>query len=124
MDGILSWMESGALARMIIESAWLFPTLETVHFVGLILLIGSMYVIDLRLIGFASRIPVHAVVKYIPVSIIGFAINLITGSMFLFADPFRYYPKPGISTQNAGDFTRRPQCLVVQIRHQSGSTII
>lgn len=92
MDGILSWMENSALAQMIIARSWVFPALETLHFVGLILLIGAMYVLDLRLIGFASRIPLHAVVKFIPVSILGFAINLSTGTMFLFADPFRYYP--------------------------------
>ena len=92
MEGVLTWMESSAFNRMILDHAWVFPTLETLHFIGLILLIGSLYVIDLRFMGFASRIPLNAVIRFIPVSLIGFTINLTTGSMFLFADPFRYYP--------------------------------
>ena len=92
MEGILTWMESSALARMVVDNAWAFPALETVHFIGLILLIGSLYVIDLRFLGFAPRIPLDAIIKFIPVSIIGFTINFSTGIMFLFADPFRYYP--------------------------------
>jgi len=92
MEGILTWMESSALTRMILGNAWAFPTLETLHFIGLILLIGSLYVIDLRFMGFASRIPLNAVIRFLPVTFIGFTINLTTGIMFLFADPFRYYP--------------------------------
>ena len=92
MHAILAWMESSALAQFILANAWVFPTLETLHFLGLILLVGSLFVVDLRLLGLASRIPVDAVMAFLPWALIGFAINLTTGSMFLFADPFRYFP--------------------------------
>ena len=92
MQEILAWMESTGLSRFILESAWVFPTLETLHFLGLILLIGSIYVVDLRLLGIGAVAPVSAVMRFVPVSLVGFAINLGTGTMFLFADPFRYYP--------------------------------
>lgn len=92
MQGILAWMESTRLARFVLETAWVFPTLETLHFLGLILLIGSIYVVDLRLLGIGSIAPASAVMRFVPVSLVGFSINLGTGIMFLFADPFRYYP--------------------------------
>lgn len=92
MQGILGWMESTPLARFILETAWVFPTLETLHFLGLILLIGSIYVVDLRLLGIGAIAPASAVMRFVPVSLVGFAINFGTGIMFLFADPFRYYP--------------------------------
>lgn len=92
MEGILGWMESTFLARFILETAWVFPTLETLHFLGLILLIGSIYVVDLRLLGIGAIAPASAVMIFVPVSLVGFSLNLATGLMFLFADPFRYYP--------------------------------
>jgi hypothetical protein len=92
MPGILTWMDNSALSRMILEAAWAFPALETLHFFGLILLIGSIYVVDLRFLGLAKEVPLQAVMRFVPVAAAGFAINLITGIGFLFADPFRYYP--------------------------------
>ncbi|MEX2123524.1 MAG: hypothetical protein WD795_06495 [Woeseia sp.] len=84
-------MEGSRLARFVLETAWVFPALETLHFFGLILLIGSMYVVDLRFMGLARRIPLKAVLPFIPVSMAGFGINLVTGTLFLFSDPSRYY---------------------------------
>ena len=92
MEGLLAWMEGSPLARAILENSWVFPTLETLHFVGLILLIGSIYIVDLRVLGLASRVPIRAFMQFIPVSLLGFGINLVTGLLFLFSDPFRYYP--------------------------------
>jgi len=92
MDGILTWMRDSALAGMINNNIWVFPTLETLHFIGLILLMGSLLIIDLRFIGFAPRIPLNAVLGFLPVSLIGFVINLTSGILFLFSDPYHYYP--------------------------------
>lgn len=92
MEGLLTWMEGSGLARAILEHSWVFPALETLHFLGLILLIGSVYVIDLRVLGLASRVPIREFTRFIPVSLLGFGINLATGILFLFTDPFRYYP--------------------------------
>src|SRR5690606_258667 len=92
MQEILAWMESTGLARFILETTWVFPTLETLHFLGLILLIGSIYVVDLRLLGIGSVALFGAIMRFVPVSLVGFGFNLGTGIMFLFSDPFRYYP--------------------------------
>jgi hypothetical protein len=91
MDGILTWMRDSALAAMITNNIWVFPALETLHFIGLILLMGSLLVMDLRFLGFAPRIPVNAVLAFLPIALIGFAINLTTGILFLFSDPYNYY---------------------------------
>ena len=92
MDAILNWMEDSALAHFVLDNSWVFPTLETLHFIGLILLFGSLSMVDLRFIGFGRRIPLEAVLGFIPVALIGFLINLTSGVMFLFSDPHRYYP--------------------------------
>ena len=79
--------EWGAFAR---SSQWVWATVETVHFIGLSLVIGMVGLFDLRLMGFAKAIPVAALHRLIPVGIAGYAINLITGSLFLFAYPDQY----------------------------------
>lgn len=91
-DTILTWIENSALAQVLVDTPWAFPTLETLHFIGLILLMGSLYVMDLRLMGFAPAMPIREVLKLVPVSAFGFIINLTTGIGFFFTDPYRYYP--------------------------------
>ncbi len=92
MNGILSWIEASTLARLMQEVGWLFPTAEIFHFFGLSLLIGSLLVVDFRLLGFGKNIPLEMVYRFLPISVLGFSINLVTGVLFIFNDPFRYYP--------------------------------
>jgi hypothetical protein len=77
----------GAFAR---SSQWVWATTETLHFIGLSLLIGTVGTFDLRLLGVAKSIPAAALHRLIPFGIAGYAINLITGSLFLFGYPDQY----------------------------------
>jgi len=52
--GILSSLESSALATRIRESLLLFPMLESFHVIGLTMVFGTIAIIDLRLLGLAS----------------------------------------------------------------------
>ena len=92
MYDILFRIESSALGQLMRDSIWLFPMAEILHFMGLSLLIGSLLVVDFRLLGFSRNFPVETVYKFLPLALIGFTINLVTGTMFFFSDPFRYYP--------------------------------
>ena len=92
MDDLLLSIETSALGQLMRDSVWLFPMAEILHFMGLSLLIGSLLVVDFRLLGFARYFPVAAVYRFLPLALAGFGINLVTGTMFFFSDPFRYYP--------------------------------
>lgn len=92
VDDILAWMESSGLGNLVRDVAWIFPALETVHFMGLCVLFGSLMVVDLRLLGVAKFIPMRPAMKFVPIAIGGFCVNLLSGIGFLFSDPFRYYP--------------------------------
>lgn len=92
MDDLLLSIETSALGQVMRDSVWLFPMAEILHFMGLSLLIGSLLVVDFRLLGFARNFPVAAVYRFLPLALAGFGINLVTGTMFFFSDPFRYYP--------------------------------
>ena len=92
MDDLLLSIETSALGQLMRDSVWLFPMAEILHFMGLSLLIGSLLVVDFRLLGFARNFPIAAVYRFLPLALAGFGINLVTGAMFFFSDPFRYYP--------------------------------
>jgi hypothetical protein len=70
------------------SSAW--PIVESVHFIGLTLLFGSIAAWDLRLLGMAKRVPIVAFHRLVPVAVLGFAINATTGFMFLTGFPDQY----------------------------------
>ena len=79
--------EWGAFGR---SSQWVWATTESLHFIGLSFLIGTVGLFDLRLMGMAKAIPVAALHRLIPVGILGYTLNLITGSLFLCAYPDQY----------------------------------
>lgn len=52
---ICTWLENSSLGVTITESEWLFPTIETLHVLALTLVIGSIAMLDLRLLGVGNR---------------------------------------------------------------------
>jgi hypothetical protein len=83
-------MVSTPLNGLVLNYAWSWPTLESLHFLALCTLMGSLLVMDLRLIGFHNVIPLRAVHSLMPLAIGSFVINLVTGFGFLFGDPHTY----------------------------------
>ena len=49
------WCESSALGEFIRSSLWLFPAIECVHLIGLVVLGGAVLLVDLRLLGLGLR---------------------------------------------------------------------
>jgi len=48
-------LENTSVGTAIRESIWLFPTIETVHVLSIVLVVGSIMIVDLRLLNVASR---------------------------------------------------------------------
>jgi hypothetical protein len=90
METLTQWMESSLLGQWVTATGWVWPAAEIFHFIGLSLLLGSMLIVDLRLLGFFRTISIETTHKLLPWAIAGFVINLVTGTLFLFGDPFRY----------------------------------
>lgn len=72
------------------RTRWGWPAMESVHFMGLTLLFGSIAAWDLRLVGVAKRVPIAAFHRLVPFAVLGFAINAASGSMFLMTEPAEY----------------------------------
>ena len=45
------WLANSWVANAINESEWLFPVIESIHITGLAVLIGTIAIVDLRLLG-------------------------------------------------------------------------
>jgi hypothetical protein len=78
----------------IMKTAWGWPAAETIHFIGLCLLVGAIFLFDLRLLGYAKRIPIGALHKLIPWGLAGFALTVASGIPFLLTEPDQYVYNP------------------------------
>src|SRR5262245_6072792 len=58
---------------------WEWSIAESLHFIGLSLLIGSVGLFDLRLMGLGRQIPFSALHRLIPWGIGGYVLNVLTG---------------------------------------------
>src|SRR5262249_42270418 len=70
--------------------SWVWPTCEILRFVGLCLLFGAALVVDLRILGVAKQLPLAAVYQLLPLGLLGFTLNLVTGMAFFVATPQQY----------------------------------
>lgn len=87
---IYYWITSTPLSQYMKQDQWAFSICETIHFFGLCLLLGGILVIDLRLLGMMKRTPVAAALRFVPIAIFGFTLNLLTGLCFLAYNPAGY----------------------------------
>ena len=55
LQGLWQGLENSALGQYIAASSWAFPTIETVHVISIVTVVGTIAVMDLRLIGAASK---------------------------------------------------------------------
>ncbi len=79
-----------AIGSWVSDNSWVWPAAETLHFIGLCLLFAVVLVVDLRLLGIGKRIPFTAVSQLLPLGMLGFGLNLITGMLFFLAMPGQY----------------------------------
>ena len=88
MLSVLAQLEASAFGSWLRESGsiWAYPTVLTLHTIGLAVLVGANAVLDLRLLGAAPRIPLAPLEKLFPVMWWGFWINALSGVALFVAD--------------------------------------
>ena len=93
-ESIVLFLKSTAISQAMSSSRLLWPMCETLHFIGLALLVGGAGLMDLRLMGFLKSIPVAAVMQMRKWAVLGVLINVITGSLFFIGAPAQYINNP------------------------------
>lgn len=76
------------------NSRWGWPLMETVHFIGLSMLIGAVGAFDLRMMGFAKAIPIRALHRLVWVGVAGFGLNVLSGGLFFVSAAGQYLYNP------------------------------
>ena len=96
MDDIFGWMEHSALSEWVRGSDCIcaFPTIVTVHNLAMAFLAGGSIAIDLRLLGFASQVPLKPMARFVPLLWLAFATIAISGLLLLTGYPTKALTNP------------------------------
>src|SRR5690606_12713426 len=62
---VFEWLEAAPLAVYIRQSHLLYPVIEIIHIAGFIVLTGSAFLFDIRLLGVSKKIPVTDLAKHL-----------------------------------------------------------
>jgi hypothetical protein len=88
LTDFLLWLEESWFARLIVEtdSVWGYPTVLTLHTLGLGLLVGPSWMLALRVFGVGRSLPLGSMRALFPMAWIGFWMNALTGAILFAAD--------------------------------------
>ena len=79
-----------SIGMFVAGESWVWPACETIHFVGLCLLFSVVLIVDLRMLGMMKSVSYAAVFQLLPLGMLGFGLNLITGMLFFIGNPGQY----------------------------------
>src|SRR5918994_4431225 len=93
--GAFGAIEASGLGQVMRQWLWLYPTVETVHLVGICLLFGSIAVFDLRLLGFSRSISVKELSRHVlPWTAASFLLIVPSGLMMFTAHASDFISSP------------------------------
>jgi hypothetical protein len=77
-------IEASALGEAMRKWLWLYPSVEIVHVVGIAMLVGSIAVLDLRLLGFSRALPVRRLAAHVLPWTIGSFVLILPSGLAMF----------------------------------------
>jgi hypothetical protein len=92
IDTVLRWLQSAAIPKAIAENEIIFPWIESIHVLAIVLVVGSISIVDLRLLGVASldRAVKRLMSDVLPLTWTAFGVAAITGSLLFSSDALNY----------------------------------
>jgi uncharacterized membrane protein len=81
---------TAAIGATMVDSEWVWPAAEAVHFLGLSLTFGVLLAVNLRILGAMKNVAFADVHRLLPWGMLGFGVNLITGMLFVIGQPRQY----------------------------------
>lgn len=86
----LEWLQFSWLGTFVAENLYAYPVLETLHVLGMTVLVGVLGLTNLRVLGYKPELPLVGTRDLLPLAWGGFTVNLITG-LGLFASDAVYF---------------------------------
>jgi hypothetical protein len=92
LDSMLQYLQDTQISSAIREGEALFPWIECVHVLALTLVIGSIAIVDLRLLGLRSRdrSVLETTAEALPITWTAFALALVTGGLMFSSNAVAY----------------------------------
>src|SRR3974390_777192 len=92
MQPLLQWLYETPMATAIRESGSLFPWIESVHVLAITLVVGSISIVDLRLLGLVwkGRAISRLLAEVLPLTWTAFVVAAITGSLLFSSNAVKY----------------------------------
>jgi hypothetical protein len=92
LESALQTLQDSGVASAIREGETLFPWIECVHVLALALVIGSIAIVDLRLLGLRARdrSVFATTAEALPITWIAFALALFTGGLLFSSNAVAY----------------------------------
>lgn len=87
IDYLIKLLLSTGVNDYVATHDWVWPVCEILHFFGMALIIGTIGLVDLRILGVGKGIPIKSLERLVPLGVIGFAINVLTGLTFVGGNP-------------------------------------
>lgn len=79
---------------------WLYPTVEIVHIIGFVTLVGSIIVLDLRLLGLSKTLPVSLLARHVlPWSFCALLLIVPSGLLMFIAHAGDFISNPAFVTK-------------------------
>jgi hypothetical protein len=93
-----AWLLNSPWATFLNNHEWAFPVVQSLHFIGFALLIGTIMIVDMQLLGFSSlrQTPAELAADLAPWTLLGVAVMLTTGPLMFSADAPNYYFNPAL----------------------------
>jgi hypothetical protein len=111
------WLEQSPIGAAVRQSLWLFPAIETVHLLGMTVLVGTAAAFDLRLLGWAlQRTRVADLAwRLLPWTWVGFGLQVVTGGLLFSSEAVKMYVNPAFRVKMLLIFLAGAQALIFQL---------
>ena len=93
LTALMEWLQATSLAVFIHQTKWAFTTIEVIHVIAILTVIGSIAIVDLRLLGIAStRRPFTQLARdVLPLTWTAFVLAAATGSLLFISQAAAYF---------------------------------
>jgi hypothetical protein len=93
LEQVLERLQDLSFPTQIRESVWLFPTIETVHVFALVLVVGTIMIVDLRLLGLVNKERPFSQIaaEMLPWTWVAFSVAALAGLLMFSSKALIYY---------------------------------
>jgi hypothetical protein len=96
LTGLMEWLQASSLAVFIHQTAWAFTTIELAHVIAISLVVGTIAIVDLRLLGLIStkRSFTELSRAILPYTWAAFVVAVTAGSLLFVSRATAYFVNP------------------------------